>query len=197
LHRIALHCIALHRIALHRIASHCIALHSIASHCIALHRIASHCIALHHIASHCIALHRIASHCIALHCIALHRIALSLCKSSPLLPYLHPLILSTNLSSTPLQSTLQKGTPAAPQCGFSMQAVRILNATGADFASVNVLEYSAIREAVKVSATTKNLDQEKSSTVPAFCPVYHSALHSILESERKAEGESAIFFSLF
>jgi monothiol glutaredoxin len=43
-----------------------------------------------------------------------------------------------------------KGTPSAPQCGFSMQAVRILNAVGADFSSVNVLEYSAVREAVKV-----------------------------------------------
>jgi monothiol glutaredoxin len=43
-----------------------------------------------------------------------------------------------------------KGTPSAPQCGFSLQAVRILNALGADFSSVNVLEYDAVREAVKV-----------------------------------------------
>ena len=42
-----------------------------------------------------------------------------------------------------------KGTPSQPQCGFSMQAVRILNATGVDFSSVNVLEYGAIREGVK------------------------------------------------
>ena len=28
-----------------------------------------------------------------------------------------------------------KGTPARPQCGFSMQAVRILNAVGVEFAS--------------------------------------------------------------
>lgn len=42
-----------------------------------------------------------------------------------------------------------KGTPSQPQCGFSLQAVRVLNAIGANFASVNVLEYPAIREAVK------------------------------------------------
>ena len=39
-----------------------------------------------------------------------------------------------------------KGTPSQPQCGFSMQAVRVLNASGVDFSSVNVLEYGAIRE---------------------------------------------------
>lgn len=42
-----------------------------------------------------------------------------------------------------------KGTPSQPQCGFSMQAVRILNATGVDFSSVNVLEHTAIREGIK------------------------------------------------
>ena len=42
-----------------------------------------------------------------------------------------------------------KGTPSAPQCGFSLNAVRILNAVGVDFSSVNVLEYPAIREGVK------------------------------------------------
>lgn len=42
-----------------------------------------------------------------------------------------------------------KGTPSQPQCGFSLQAVRILNAVGVDFSSINVLEYPAIREGVK------------------------------------------------
>lgn len=42
-----------------------------------------------------------------------------------------------------------KGTPSKPQCGFSLQVVRILNAVGADFSSINVLEYPAIREGVK------------------------------------------------
>ena len=42
-----------------------------------------------------------------------------------------------------------KGTPSAPQCGFSSQAVRILNAVGVDFGSVNVLEHPSIREGIK------------------------------------------------
>jgi len=42
-----------------------------------------------------------------------------------------------------------KGTPSEPQCGFSAQTVRMLNAVGVDFSSVNVLEYGAIREGVK------------------------------------------------
>ena len=42
-----------------------------------------------------------------------------------------------------------KGTPSQPQCGFSQTAVRVLNATGTSFNSVNVLEYSAIREGIK------------------------------------------------
>jgi monothiol glutaredoxin len=42
-----------------------------------------------------------------------------------------------------------KGSPEQPQCGFSLQAVRILNAVGVDFSSVNVLQYPAIREGVK------------------------------------------------
>ena len=43
-----------------------------------------------------------------------------------------------------------KGTPSQPQCGFSAQAVRILNAVGVDFSSVNVLGYPAIRDGIKV-----------------------------------------------
>jgi len=42
-----------------------------------------------------------------------------------------------------------KGTPSAPQCGFSMQTVRVLNAVGTDFASVNVLAHPAIRDGIK------------------------------------------------
>merc|ERR1719453_34036 len=42
-----------------------------------------------------------------------------------------------------------KGTPARPQCGFSMQAVRILNAIGVEFSSVNVLEHDLIRSEIK------------------------------------------------
>ena len=42
-----------------------------------------------------------------------------------------------------------KGTPQKPQCGFSAQAVRILDSVGVDFSSVNVLEYQSIREGIK------------------------------------------------
>ena len=42
-----------------------------------------------------------------------------------------------------------KGTPAQPQCGFSMQVVRVLHAEGAEFDAVNVLEDAGIREGVK------------------------------------------------
>lgn len=39
-----------------------------------------------------------------------------------------------------------KGTPQQPQCGFSLQTVRILNALGVEFSAINVLEYPALRE---------------------------------------------------
>ena len=42
-----------------------------------------------------------------------------------------------------------KGTPSQPQCGFSLQTVRMLNAIGVDFSSVIILEYPAIREGIK------------------------------------------------
>jgi monothiol glutaredoxin len=42
-----------------------------------------------------------------------------------------------------------KGTPSQPQCGFSAQSIRILNAIGVEFASVNVLDYPSIREGIK------------------------------------------------
>jgi len=42
-----------------------------------------------------------------------------------------------------------KGTPSKPQCGFSGQVVRILNAVGVNFASVNVMEFPSIREGIK------------------------------------------------
>jgi hypothetical protein len=42
-----------------------------------------------------------------------------------------------------------KGTPSAPQCGFSMQVVRILHAQGVSFDSVNVLAHAEIRDGIK------------------------------------------------
>lgn len=42
-----------------------------------------------------------------------------------------------------------KGTPQFPQCGFSGRAVQLLNAAGAKFTAVNVLEDQEIREGIK------------------------------------------------
>ncbi|KAL7542467.1 hypothetical protein ACHAXR_011804 [Thalassiosira sp. AJA248-18] len=42
-----------------------------------------------------------------------------------------------------------KGSPSQPQCGFSATVVQILKSSGADFASVNVLDYPEVREGVK------------------------------------------------
>jgi monothiol glutaredoxin len=39
-----------------------------------------------------------------------------------------------------------KGTPGKPECGFSAKAVAALQATGFDFAYINVLENPFIRE---------------------------------------------------
>ncbi|WP_250657255.1 Grx4 family monothiol glutaredoxin [Alkalimarinus coralli] len=43
-----------------------------------------------------------------------------------------------------------KGTPQAPQCGFSAKTVQSLMACGERFAYVNILENSDIRENLKV-----------------------------------------------
>ena len=52
------------------------------------------------------------------------------------------------LSSNPI-ILYMKGTPQAPQCGFSSQAVQALMACGEKFAYVNILEHGEIRESLK------------------------------------------------
>ncbi|KAG2440915.1 hypothetical protein HXX76_003768 [Chlamydomonas incerta] len=42
-----------------------------------------------------------------------------------------------------------KGTPDAPQCGFSRMACVVLNAYGVQFGSTNVLSDAAVREGIK------------------------------------------------
>jgi monothiol glutaredoxin len=42
-----------------------------------------------------------------------------------------------------------KGTPDFPQCGFSNQAVQVLQACHAKFAAVNIFEDQEVREALK------------------------------------------------
>jgi monothiol glutaredoxin len=53
-----------------------------------------------------------------------------------------------------------KGTPQAPQCGFSALAVQVLNACGVQqFATVNVLADAAIREGIKTYANWPTIPQ--------------------------------------
>ena len=43
-----------------------------------------------------------------------------------------------------------KGTPQSPLCGFSAQAVAILNSYDVDFKGVNVLEEPDLRQGIKI-----------------------------------------------
>lgn len=53
-----------------------------------------------------------------------------------------------------------KGSPAFPQCGFSANAVRILNALGVkDFFSVDVLQDPEIRQGIKDYANWPTIPQ--------------------------------------
>jgi monothiol glutaredoxin len=53
-----------------------------------------------------------------------------------------------------------KGSPQFPQCGFSANAVRILNAAGVtEFFSVDVLQQEDIREGVKQYANWPTIPQ--------------------------------------
>jgi monothiol glutaredoxin len=56
--------------------------------------------------------------------------------------------IKSQLSSNPVVLYM-KGTPDFPQCGFSAAAVRALNATGTNFAHVNIFEDPELREALK------------------------------------------------
>jgi monothiol glutaredoxin len=53
-----------------------------------------------------------------------------------------------------------KGSPQQPQCGFSANAIRILNALGVkDFFSVDVLQDTAIRQGIKDFANWPTIPQ--------------------------------------
>ena len=53
-----------------------------------------------------------------------------------------------------------KGTPQAPQCGFSANAVAMLNACGAkEIFTVNVLENPEIRQGIKAYANWPTIPQ--------------------------------------
>ena len=53
------------------------------------------------------------------------------------------------LSANPVVLFL-KGTPEAPQCGFSAKTAAALDATGASYAHVNVLADPEIRDGIKL-----------------------------------------------
>ena len=52
-----------------------------------------------------------------------------------------------------------KGTPDAPQCGFSMAVINMLKLLGVNFQSVNVLEDQNIREGIKVFSDWPTIPQ--------------------------------------
>lgn len=52
-----------------------------------------------------------------------------------------------------------KGSPAQPQCGFSARTVHALQACGAEFASVNILEHPDIRQTLPIYANWPTFPQ--------------------------------------
>ena len=52
-----------------------------------------------------------------------------------------------------------KGTPDAPQCGFSMAVTNIMKVLEVDFVSINVLEDQDIREGIKVFSDWPTIPQ--------------------------------------
>lgn len=57
-------------------------------------------------------------------------------------------LIQEHVNSNPIMLYM-KGNPSMPMCGFSAKVVGILQEEGADFSSVNVLDYPTIREGVK------------------------------------------------
>ena len=52
-----------------------------------------------------------------------------------------------------------KGSPSAPQCGFSAKVIGILKGHDIPFSSVNVLEYAEIREGIKTFSDWPTIPQ--------------------------------------
>ncbi len=52
-----------------------------------------------------------------------------------------------------------KGTPQAPQCGFSQQVVQILNHVGAPYKAINVLADGEIRDGIKAYSNWPTIPQ--------------------------------------
>lgn len=67
-------------------------------------------------------------------------------------------LIEEHVKSNPIM-VYMKGNPQTPMCGFSAQVVQVLREEGVDFASVNVLDYPAIREGVKKYADWPTIPQ--------------------------------------
>ena len=52
-----------------------------------------------------------------------------------------------------------KGTPDAPQCGFSMAVTNILKILEVNFKSINVLENQSLREGIKIYSDWPTIPQ--------------------------------------
>jgi len=52
-----------------------------------------------------------------------------------------------------------KGTPDAPQCGFSAVTVQILDHLGADFVGINVLQSDGLRQGIKTFSDWPTIPQ--------------------------------------
>lgn len=52
-----------------------------------------------------------------------------------------------------------KGTPQAPQCGFSMQVAQILNHVGVPYKAINVLADGEIRDGIKAFSNWPTIPQ--------------------------------------
>lgn len=52
-----------------------------------------------------------------------------------------------------------KGTPLFPQCGFSSQAIAILEHVGVDFESVDVLQDQGVRQGIKAYSDWPTIPQ--------------------------------------
>ena len=52
-----------------------------------------------------------------------------------------------------------KGTPDAPQCGFSMAVSNLLKVLGVNFTGVNVLENQSLREGIKTYSDWPTIPQ--------------------------------------
>ena len=57
-------------------------------------------------------------------------------------------VIESHVKANPIMLYM-KGSPSAPQCGFSARVVRTIQNHDVPFSSVNVLEYPAIREGIK------------------------------------------------